>query len=372
MKVLHLLSAGGIGGIEVLCKDIQRNSDWENYFSFLFKGGEIVEELIESNAKVYKTYRLNNFIFKTKELIRICKQEQIDIVCVHHAGISIQLHYIFLKLLMPSIKGIRFLHSVFEEKYYYNNSAIVNFIKKYTIIKAFNISDKIIAVSHAVMESFKNEFNIDNDKISVVYNGIDESILINGEKNKLSVDKKIEVLFIGRLVEVKGIHLLIEAINKLKYIKNIHLTIVGDGPEREKYEKIVNQYNLNENIEFVGFQRNLDIYLNKSNLFVYPSIWKEAFGISIVEAMAYGLPCVANNTGGIPEIIIDGKNGYLSTSNDVDGLYQALLKAIKCVESNDINKVSKNAKETANKFTIKNTVNMLKYEFINLINLENY
>ena len=367
MKVLHLLSSGGIGGIEVLCKDIQKNSNWDNYFSFIFKGGEIVEEIIESEGKVYDTYKLQNCFLKIKQLVKICKQEKIDIICVHHAGISIQLYYIFLKLIFPSIKGVRFLHSVFEKKYYYNSNILVNFIKKYTIIKSFNISDKIIGVSYAVMNSFKNEFNIEKDKISVVHNGIDESIMINGSKNEVDINGKINILFIGRIVEEKGISLLIEAMNKLKNIKNVNLTIVGDGQERENCEKMVDQYNLNENIEFVGFQRNLDKYLKRANIFVYPSICKEAFGISIVEAMAYGLPCVANKTGGIPEIIIDGKNGYLSTSNDVKGLCQGLIRAVECFEKNDINKISENAKETAHKFTIKNTVHMLRDEFEKLI-----
>ena len=96
---------------------------------------------------------------------------------------------------------------------------------------------------------------------------------------------------------------------------NLNLTIVGDGVERNNLENQVKYLNIESNVIFTGFQTNTIDYLDKSDIFVYPSIWDEAFGISVVEAMARGcIPLVANK-GGLPEVV-DYNPMYIINSNE--------------------------------------------------------
>jgi glycosyltransferase involved in cell wall biosynthesis len=117
------------------------------------------------------------------------------------------------------------------------------------------------------------------------------------------------VLYFGRLSEEKGIETLIKGIGCLPKIK---LKIAGEGPQREYLEKIVTSMHL-KNVEFIGFleQNQLTRTISNCKFTVLPSMWNEAFGLSIVESFWHGKPVIGSRIGAIPELIISGKNGLL-------------------------------------------------------------
>lgn len=137
MKVLNLLASGGFGGIEILLKDIILNSKTDNRICFLFKEGEIYEELKEKTNKVFslKSKKKNRKLI-VKEIKEYCIREKIDIVTIHHAGINSDLIYIMLKKALPNIKYVRYLHSSFDKfwkrkrkiKIYYNKNSFAKSI----------------------------------------------------------------------------------------------------------------------------------------------------------------------------------------------------------------------------------------------------
>jgi len=94
------------------------------------------------------------------------------------------------------------------------------------------------------------------------------------------------------------------------------LILIGDGPERNTAYKIAKQLNVLTKIHFLGLQTNIAKLLSISDLFILPSE-KESFGLSALEAMASGVPVIATNTCGLPEVIEDGKCGYLSPIGDI-------------------------------------------------------
>ncbi|MBU3180685.1 glycosyltransferase family 4 protein [Clostridium psychrophilum] len=370
MKVLHLLSTGEIGGIEVLCKDISKYSDWDNIFCFVFSGGQITNEIDKTNGKVIVLKKSKNklSLLKLRKLVSICNNEKVDIVNIHHNNVFLQFYYTKLKQFLPKVKFVMTLHSCFEKEYNYCGNFFIDMCRKYYINKSLQISNLIIAVSKAGKRTYEENFNLLNKMIVVIYNGISPEILDKGKDNYNVCNDCIELMYIGRLVKIKGLENLILAMDKL-YIKyNIHLTLVGDGKDRKCFEKLVHKYSLEEYITFVGFQRNLDYYFRKANIFIYPSICKEIFGISIVEAMAYGLPCVANKIGGIPEIIIDGENGFLTKKNDESGIVEAIIRVINYSKDNDMSSISNQAKYTATKFSIGNTIVDLEKQYTDLLN----
>ena len=106
---------------------------------------------------------------------------------------------------------------------------------------------------------------------------------------------------------------------------NICLTIVGDGPEKTELRKTTEKYNMESYVIFTGDVEDVEKYLSESDIFILPSIY-EGLPLSILEAMASGLPVIASNVGGIPDIVKE--NGILVSVNDVNGLIKAAQKLI--------------------------------------------
>lgn len=225
---------------------------------------------------------------------------------------------------------------------------------------AFDISDLLIFISKAVKNSFDNNFKVEDKKSVIIYNGIDEKFyerpLLKREKNSLN-----NIIFVGRLSYVKGVDLLIDAFNQIQKINsNVRLTIVGDGEEKQNLTNKSKQLGIQDKIYFAGRQSNVIDWLDKADIFVYPSIWQEGFGISVVEAMARGCIPVTFNNGGLPEIIEDGKNGFLVEKITSTSLADKILKVLSIKSKDDI---INNAINRASRFNINDTVKELKEEY---------
>lgn len=378
MKVLHLLSVATIGGIEMLCTDIAKENPKNNVFAILFKGGPVEKQLEDTGAHCYSLYHIPkwNVVDYMGKLCDICKSEQIDIVVIHHEGLSVLVYYMLLRRHLPNLKYVRYLHSVFEEKYYYTYGPLMNFFARRMMTAMYRKSDRLIAVSECVKNSFLQNFPIDQNKIRVIYNGISadtlhknkESYLL-GKKTKKS-EECVNVIYMGRLEKVKGIDILIEAFSQLiNEQTHMKLYLLGDGNARDEFEELVHQKGIEKSVSFEGFQLEKEKYLQKSDVFVYPSRCQEAFGISIIEAMSCGLICIASKVGGIPEILCDGENGYLFPNEDVTILKQKLIIAMNLVKEEEQETIVANAMKTANEFTIEKTIKKLN-EVYHTIKLE--
>lgn len=365
MRILHLLSGGGIGGIEMLCFNIAKLSQNQDEFCFLFGGGSIADKMQKEEVPVYLYYK-KNIVSRIWQLFKLAKGKKYDIVIVHHEGMGIYFFYLMLMHFFKNAKFIKYLHCSFEEKYFYENNVLKDWLNYRFLREALLKSDCAIAVSEFVKKSYCNEFNYDEDKIKVVYNGIE---LINNNKNfcKREKNTKIKLLYIGRLVEVKGIRHLLYAVQKLIKIEGeIHLEILGDGSERNVYEQLVKELQIEDYVCFYGYQLRKQTFYDDAQIFVYPSVWQEAFGISIVEALAQGMICVASDIGGIPEIITDATDGFLFESSNVESLTETLVKAInlyKCEIKRE--EMIRAAKERAKAFDIDKTINDLQKIFNN-------
>jgi len=367
MNVLNILSTGGIGGIEVLCKDIGLNADYDNGFCFLFAGGVIFDQMRSTGMEVMSLAESRKFsIAKTRTLRDIVRSY--DIVIIHHSDPYLQMYYLYLKRIYPHKKFVMTVHSCFEKSIYYDKYSFGKRIfRKWLLERSIAISDKMIFVSNAGAKSYRDEFNFSLEKAKVVYNGIGTEKLVAGKDVVHKIGDKIKLLYIGRLIDVKGVHLLIKAVSLISKMYTLELTIVGDGEEREGLEALSTQLNLNTNITFVGAQSNVVPFLKSADIFVYPSTCKEIFGISIVEAMAFGLICIANNVGGIPEIVQDAKNGYLTRSSDPEGLAMTIELAIRDLYSGTSKLIIAAAKHTAEEFSIMNTVTNLEKIYSELL-----
>lgn len=363
MKVLNLLSAGGVGGIEQLCNNIAKYSDYENVFCFLFEEGTIYEEMKKNGYKVISLVKYSQRKYSWNRWKMLCGLvEDADVIVTHHCTIALHAYYIALSRKFENKKFVMTIHSCFEKKYNYSYKSLIKKVcAKWCIEEALKRSNKIIFVSEAGRKSYLSNFKIDRTKTAVVYNGVElntfDYIYVTKENNDFT-----RITYIGRLEEIKGVELLIHAILKLKENnKKIKVWIIGDGAYKNNLQSLTRKLNLTNEIEFTGTKRNIGNYLKKTDVFVYPSICQEVFGISIVEAMAYGVPCIANNVGGIPEIINNGMNGYITKTSDADGVYKSLSTLIE-LDTEKLKLMRISCIETARKFSIQNTTCNLKRE----------
>ena len=107
MKILHLLSGGGIGGIEMLCQNIAELNRGENEFCFLYSGGSIAEEMKQSGVPVYLYFR-EKLVLRMFKLWLLVKRQKYDVIIVHHEGIGIYLFYLMLLYHMPHLNKTAF------------------------------------------------------------------------------------------------------------------------------------------------------------------------------------------------------------------------------------------------------------------------
>ncbi|OGF49173.1 hypothetical protein A3G55_04430 [Candidatus Giovannonibacteria bacterium RIFCSPLOWO2_12_FULL_44_25] len=189
-----------------------------------------------------------------------------------------------------------------------------------------NRADKIIVPSE-YLKSVVEKWGVRGEKIRVIYNAFDFKSV--GHQLRRPTSKLI--ISAGRLVPWKGFGTLIEIMPEiLKEVPETRLVIIGDGPEREKLELQITNYKLQKTVILTGnlFREKVLEYLAAADVFVLNTAY-EGFSHQILEAMAIGVPIVTTDSGGNPELIENGKEGFLVKFNDKDGLKKKILEILK-------------------------------------------
>ena len=141
----------------------------------------------------------------------------------------------------------------------------------------------------------------------------------------------------------------------LRKIRPVKMLMVGDGPERHKMEDLSRELKVCDDVSFLGKLKSVVQISALADVFILPSE-TESFGLAALEAMASGVPIIATNAGGLPEVIEHGVSGFLSNVGDTDDMVTNVLKIIDSKES--IAKFKANAKNQALKFDIQNVLPM--------------
>lgn len=188
------------------------------------------------------------------------------------------------------------------------------------------VTDSIIVCSNAVLEFTAIQERISKDKFRLIYNSVDSDAFnindtresVRGE-NGFSKDDFI-IGTIGSLIPKKGHEFLVEAVARIQAsTPNLKLMLVGDGSARGELEELVRSRGLNSRTVFLGWRSDIPRLMKSMDVFVLPSL-QEGFPRTIVEAMYAGLPVIASRIGGIPEIVTDGQNGFLSEPGDAGSI----------------------------------------------------
>ncbi|MGE5576559.1 MAG: glycosyltransferase family 4 protein [Syntrophothermus sp.] len=195
-------------------------------------------------------------------------------------------------------------------------------------------TDKIITVSRALEEDL-SRLGVPSNKIVAIYNGIDTSRFSRARNPEVRTRKRSEmgltsdhfvVGTIARLISSKGVGCLLEAASVvLDRIPGAVFVIVGDGPQRQELQNKAAGLGIGGAVRFLGFREDVPELLGAFDLFVLPSL-SEGMAITLVEAMAAGRPVVASRTGGIVEVVEDGKTGLLAPPGESGALAGAILR----------------------------------------------
>ena len=171
----------------------------------------------------------------------------------------------------------------------------------------------------------------------IIHTGLDVNRYLNGgEHHSLHHnDQNLKLLYAGRIYPEKGLDTVVEAMIKLVHgqgRRDLRLSLAGSGSiEYENHlHQLVNQAGLSDYVSFLGWVQpaEMPVLLRKFDVLLLPSIWPEPFSRAVLEGMISGLVVVATQTGGTPEIIMDGKNGSLFMPNDPDDLSKKIAQLV--------------------------------------------
>lgn len=222
---------------------------------------------------------------------------------------------------------------------------------------------------------FKNN-KIEQNKIYEIPNCIDPKKFYKvNEEEKIKLRVKFDLpfnakilIFTGRLLSTKGLPLLLRVWNEIQKIhSNAILLIVGSGKNltyscEDDIKEYVHKNKLEESVIFTGYSNNVDEYLKASDIFVFPTE-DEAFGISLIEAMACGLPVITTHIGGINDIVKHNENGLLTDVGNSDQLYNCINLLLN--DNNLIERIGKIAFQT---IATRYSKSIVVQNYINLFN----
>jgi glycosyltransferase involved in cell wall biosynthesis len=201
---------------------------------------------------------------------------------------------------------------------------IIFFLTKFALKKV----NYIIFTSKELKKNFFCLFKTNiNKKNSVIYHGI--KVYERYKKTRYYIKKNPIILYVGRLDEQKDVETIIKAFYKIsKKIKKAKLWIVGDGENSEKLKKLVLSLDMKSKVSFFGWQKNVDKFYQKADLFVFSSNY-EGFSYVIIEAMSHGLPIITTNSPyGPKEIIKKNEYGILVPVKDIEKMRKAIEKIL--------------------------------------------
>jgi glycosyltransferase involved in cell wall biosynthesis len=202
------------------------------------------------------------------------------------------------------------------------------FLARFLIPKADRLRVVSLTIKNYILSQFKYPIN----KISVLPVIVDIEKIKN-QLPKIDIKEKYPghdfyFLTAARLVKFKNISLQLKVIAKLiAEFPNTLLLIVGDGPEKKKLEKISKHLNIEKNVIFESWQKDIISYMKTADCFLFSSNY-EGYGRTIIESLSSGLSVIATKVGIAPEVIQDGKNGYLVNVGNIEEYYKACKKII--------------------------------------------
>lgn len=313
---------------------------------------DYVSENIHFHKVTVNTYPLFKYppyeIALSGKIVEIARKERLDLLHVHYAVPHATAAFMAKQILKK--EGI---HLPVVTTLHGTDITLIGNDEIYTSVVAFGInqSDAVTSVSESLKKDTFQTLNIEKD-IDVVYNFIDFQRFHkkNKEYFKKAICPKGEKLLVhtSNFREVKRPDDVVKVFQEVRKKIPAKLLLAGDGPERQRIEKMAENMCFTEDIRFVGEIAEVEELLSVADVFLMPSE-KESFGLAALEAMACHVPVIASNTGGLPELIQQGISGFMSNIGDTDDMAKNTLFVL---DDDNLEKFKENAIARARDFDI--------------------
>ncbi len=252
-------------------------------------------------------------------MVNVILNQNLDILHLHYAIPHASAAYFARQILKKSGRDIPFITTLHG-----TDITLVGRDTTYAPVVTFSIneSDAITAVSDNLREETLRFFNIEKE-ITVIPNFVDIKRFHQTDKDHfkqmLAPDNERILVHVSNFRAVKRVKDVIRIFEKIKKEIPSKLLMIGDGPDRQNAEDLAREMGIYNDVRFLGKQEQISEILSIADLFILPS-QTESFGLSALEAMACNVPLISTNAGGLPEINIEGKTGFLSDVGDIESM----------------------------------------------------
>jgi glycosyltransferase involved in cell wall biosynthesis len=327
MKILHVIPSFGLGGMEkIICSIINHSfSQYKHIILSLDGNNRAFQWIKSSNVESLDFQKDESFSQYLKNLYKAINNASPDLLMTYNWGAT---DAIWLGRLVGIKNIIHHEHgfSIEEAKRTIWKRDICRFI-------VYRMVSALVTVSTNLRTSLQKKYWLSNNRVLLIPNGIDSDYYSpdNAMRQEMRKDLQFDdddlvIVFSGRLDPVKNFELLLDVFERCHQVDpKVKLLIVGDGPERRKIEQLSRQKNIHIGLVMAGQRVEVLPYLRAGDVFLLTS-HTEQMPLTILEAMAVGLPVIASDVGEIHHIIADGKDGFLRpTGAGVEGFAAALL-----------------------------------------------
>jgi N-acetyl-alpha-D-glucosaminyl L-malate synthase BshA len=283
------------------------------------------------------------------KLVDVVKFEKLDLLHVHYAIPHAAVAYMAKKILLTEGKYIPVVTTLHG-----TDITLVGNDNSFAPVVAFSInkSDGVTAVSESLKQQTYDYFDVHAD-IRVVNNFIDFSRFRRSNKDhfKKAIAPNGEriLVHVSNFRKVKRVEDVLQVFKRVYEKMPSKLLFIGDGPERHNMEDLCRKMSLCHETRFLGKQDAVEELLAIADLFIMPS-GSESFGLAALEAMACEVPVISSNVGGLPEVNIHGKTGYLSDVGDVEDMAANAISILQ--DEGKLQEFRANALEQARRFDI--------------------
>jgi len=353
IKIGYVVASLNYGGVENYVVELA-NGIKTSYFEpivFTLKKDGPLRKKLKSNTKVYELKkREGNDLIIPIILGKIFRREKINVV--HSNNWSTYFEAIIAKFLGGRPKLLHTQHGI-EMSEIGSESIHKRMFRNQVRGLLSHFTEKLVVVSNATKNFVCDEWGVKQNKVNLIYNGVDLDKFKTEENNqKIKTEFGIKVGdvtigSVGRLAKIKNYEMLIDSFSVLiRKFKNLQLIFVGDGDQKNKLKKRVKKNQLDRYVKFLGQRKDVHKILNLIDIFVLPS-FSEGLSIAVLEAMASSIPVILTNVGGNSEIIQKNRCGIIIESDEKRQLIDALNDLI--INKSKRNKIGREGKKRVQK-----------------------
>lgn len=303
MRIIQVMPEFGLAGAEVMAENLAYGLKAQGHevlmISLYCVHTAITERLEKNGVKIeYLGKKKGLDLSIILKMRRIMKHFKPDVIHTHRYVLP----YAFLASMGMNVKRIHTIHNIAEKE-------VPN--RQLPIQKALfrELGVVPVAITPIIRKSIETYYGLDQNEVPLVYNGIDLAQCIVKKDTQLS--SPVRVLHVGRFAPQKNHQMIVEAFAEIvRDYSECELDLVGDGDLVDSVKQKVKELGIEKKVHFVGLLDKVYEKMSESDIFILPSNY-EGMPITLIEAMATGLPIVATDVGGIPDMLENKKSGLL-------------------------------------------------------------